>query len=602
MRPSHRFPPRLLPLLAFAALPLRAQFTSDLCPNVTLSADDFVGTELFNRKGTNGALARDAELLEPVQFDVRVVNDAAGKYKHSDIIFVERNGNLKYFDGAAKTVGTIGRIAVHAKGPGTQDDNGLMGVVFDPNYESNRWIYLWYSPDQTFQKDNVTPGTANSNRQLRLSRFTLKADNSLDMASEKSLMKILASRTDKWHSGGPMQFDAYGDLWGTFGNNSDDLHPADCDAGGDVLSQTDSSKSAEWGSSNTHSLRGGFWRIHPDNAAPKGYTIPSGNFGQYWADQWKKQGNDTLAAQYLDTSKVLPEVYVKGERSNFSLAVHPTKRWLAWGTVNWDSKSDEYNITHHPIFSGFPYFHANNQKTCNHDKNPEKPTNTSKLNSGVTELPPAVPGTINYLNNVENVVIGGPIYSFDRSLDNEEKFPPHFDNKWFIGSFATSHYFAVTFDTTGPAFKSSGAPVRLDQTGLFKNVSFRNYLQSRFGKDGALYILNYDGSAYSASPANPGVTRVVYKGACKVPVAVQPLEAPYQSIWIDPQGITIRESGPHEAFLFDLDGRRVWRASGAGARAYRLAEIRAQAGLRSGVYLARVRTPAGESVRRVSLF
>ena len=70
-----------------------------------------------------------------------------------------------------------------------------------------------------------------------------------------------------------------------------------------------------------------------------------------------------LAAQYRDTSKVLPEIYVKGERSNFSIAVHPTKRWLAWGEVNYGGGLDETNVTGNPIFAGYPYFHANNKTT-----------------------------------------------------------------------------------------------------------------------------------------------------------------------------------------------------------------------------------------------
>ena len=587
-------------VLSAAALPLHAQLTSPLCPGVTLSATDFQATELFNRKGDNGA-TKDADLLEPVHFDVRVVNNASGKYDHSDIIYVERNGNLKYYDGtpASPSVKIIGHLDVHASQAGSQDDNGLMGVVFDPKYETNHWIYLWYTPKQTF---NQTMTGTGQNRQLRLSRFTLKSDNTLDMTSEKSLLKILGSKTDQWHTGGPMQFDAYGDLWIAIGNNSNDLDPTACNTGGSVLSQTDSSQSAEWGSSNTHSMRGGFVRIHPDDAAPKGYTIPKGNFGEYWADQWDKQGNAALAAQYRDTSKVLPEVYVKGERSNFSCAVHPTKRWLAWGTVNWDSQSDEFNITNHPIFTGFPYFMADNKPSCNHGKSADKPTNNSKFNSGVVDLPPAIGGTLNYSTTKENVAIGGAIYSFDPSLDNDFKFPPHFDNHWFVGSYASSHFYVVTVDTTGPTFQASGSMLKLDQTGLFKNVSFRNYLQSMFGKDGALYILNYDDATYGTSPVDPGVTRVTYKGTCHVPVAARKVVAPYQSIWINQLGITIREAGPHVVSLYDLNGHRVWGDQGMGQKEYRLADLRAHTALRPGLYLARVTTPAGEVSQRISVF
>jgi len=589
--------------LAFAAvLPLHAQttWTSSLCPTTQLSAGDFQATELFNKNGGTG-IAKDAGISEPVGMDVHAVF-SAGKYDHTDIIFTERMGNLKWYDGVAKKVNLMAHFNVHAVLSDMNDDNGLMGVAFDPNFDTNKWIYVWYSPRQTYRRDNVTPGVATSNRQLRLARLTVKSDNTVDTASQKILIKILGSTTDTWHSGGPMQFDAYGDLWIAIGNNSKDLDPAACDTGESVLSQKDSAASAEWSSSDTHSMRGGFIRIHPDDAAPKGYTIPSGNFGQYWADQFEQKGRLALAARYRDTSKVLPEVYVKGERSNFSCAVHPTKRWLAWGTVNYNSSQDEFNITDHPIFSGFPYFMAKNDLTCKNGKNADYPTNTSSLNGGVDSLPPAIPGT---LNNLVNVAIGGPIYSFDPSLDYEGKFPPHFDNKWLVSGFYGGVW-GVTVDTSKQPFQSlGGTPPKMDATGgLFNNIkgSFRNPASMKYGKDGALYILNYDGNRYTTDTFNPGVVRVVYTGTCHPSFVAVKAPAPYQSIWIDPLGITIREAGPHVASLFDLNGHRVWNDQGTGPKEYRLDALRKRAGLLPGLYLARVTTPAGEVSQRISVF
>jgi cytochrome c len=470
-----------------------------------------------------------------------------------------------------------------------------MGVVFHPDFDKNRWIYLWYSPRQTYNQAMTGSGPY---RQLRLSRFTLKDDNTLLDGSEKILLKLPASSTDRWHSGGPMVFDAYGDLWGTFGNNGYDLKQSRCDSGGSVLSKTSADSSAEWGSSDTHSLRGGFWRIHPDSTE-KGYSIPSGNFGEYWADRFQQEGRATLAAQYRDTSKVLPEVYVKGERSNFSIGVHPTKRWLAWGTVNYASNNDEFTLTNHPIFSGFPYFMANNTPTCNHGKSKDKPTNTSPLHSGVDTLPPAVPG--NY-NNLENVAIGGPIYSFDPSVDYDKKFPPHFDNTWLMGSFATNHLWMARIDGSGQEPKAPANPVRMDGSGLFKNFPVRNFLQAMYGKEGALYVLNYSGTAYHDAN-NPGLFRVEYNGACRVPVGLaRKLQPPYQSILINPAGIAIREAGAHRVALFDVKGGQVWSASAAGPREYRLEAIRNRAGLRPGVYFARVTTAAGSVEATVSVF
>jgi cytochrome c len=468
-------------------------------------------------------------------------------------------------------------------------------VVFHPDFEKNRWVYLWYTPKETFNQSMTGTGL---NRQMRLSRFTVTADNKLDMASEKFLYKILGSKTDTWHCGGPMQFDAYGDLWVGLGNNSPDLDPTACDAGNNVLSKTDSTTSAEWGPSNTASLRGSFFRIHPDSSE-KGYSIPAGNFGEYWANKFEQQGKADLATQYRDPKKVLPEIYVKGERSNFSIAVHPTKRWLAWGTVNYSTTNDEFNITNHPIFSGFPYFMANNAPTCTHGKSVDAPTNNSPLNSGVTTLPPAIPGTI---NNLVNVAIGGPIYSFDPALTYEGKFPPHFDNKWLISGFGRAgspDIWAVTIDDTKDPFKTLNTTAL--RGNIFKDVPVRNFIGAKFGKDGALYITNYDGD-YGVS-RNPGVVRVTYQGTCKVvSTAPQKPIAPYQNIWIDPQGIMVGEKGPHAVSLYDLAGREVWGRKGSGSHLYRTTDIRAQAFLKAGVYMAKVATPAGEITRRISLF
>lgn len=559
--------PVLALLAACLAAPTGAQLAYKGCAD--LKAADFQMTELFNRKGTDGAAA-DADLSEPTRMDVLAVTRPNGQFDHADIIFVERLGKVKWFDGVAKKVTLMGTIAVHGNA-----DNGLMGVAFHPDFAKNRWIYLWYSPKQLIGQ----------NRQLRLTRITVKPDNTLDMASEKILINILASKTDTWHSGGPMQFDAYGDLWVGVGNNSSDLNPDACN----VLSPTDSTASSEWGSSNTASLRGGFFRIHPDSGA-KGYSIPRGNFGEYWADQFDKQGKAALAAQYRDPKKVLPEVYVKGERSNFSIGLHPTKRWLGWGTVNYAGVNDEFNITAHPSFTGFPYYHADNAKTCGHSVDAAAPRNTSPLNSGVVDLPPAVPGA---LNNLVNVAIGGPIYDFDPGLASESKFPPHFDDKWIVSGFRGGMW-VVTLDSV--TLKPINT-LKVDN-GLFGSFISRNHVMSMYGRDGALYILNYDG--YYNSALNPGAMRVAYKGDCRPGVSARDARPePYQKIWLTAKGIEVGEAGPHAIALFDLGGRRVWSARGNGAKGYGFAAMRA--GLRPGIYQARVTSAAGTFTRRVSL-
>ena len=547
---------------------------------------DFQFTEVVNRGGTNGATA-DASLSEPTRMDIQVVKNASGAYSHTNIFWVQRLGAVKYFDGASKTVKTMGTIST----PGW-DDNGLMGIALHPDYGVNRQIFFWYCPNK-----NRNGGTLNrnsDNRLLRLSRIVVKSDNTLDMASEKVLIEILGSKTDQWHSGGPMQFDKHGDLWLAIGNNSRDLDPGTCN----VMSNNDSTNSAEWGSSNTANMRGGFIRIHPDDSQ-KGYSIPKGNFGEYWADQFEKQGKTALAAEYRNPAKVLPEIYVKGERSNYSIYVHPTKRWLAWGTVNYASTNDEFNITKTPIFSGFPYFHANNAKTCpSHTITASAPVNNSPLNSGVKDLPPAIPGKI---NNLINVAIGGPIYEFDSSLASDVKFPPHFDNTWLLAGFGNSGsadaWWIAKLDTSNLSIV--GTPYQLHNN-LFPKP--RNFIQAMYGDDGALYVLNYSGGTYG-TPINPGVTRVTYKGSCKIPVSVskKPLPSAYQSIWVSGMALVVAEKGDHEVTFHEMSGRLLHRESGHGRTEYRLPDIQKRLGLPRGAYLVRVKTETGSFSRHVSL-
>jgi hypothetical protein len=258
-------------------------------------------------------LARNQGLQEPVQFDIQALwNTAGDSVVQTNFFFVQRLGDVKFYNGATNTTSTVGHIDVWGR-----NDNGLMGIALDPNFNTNRYAYFWYTPPIA---------NSNLNRRMRLARFTINTNNTLNMGSEKVLIEVLGSKTDTWHCGGPMTFDAHGDLWVTVGNNARDVNACSTNS---HLSTTDSTCSNEWGSSNTASIRGGIIRIHPDNSTAArthrgsvygpGYSIPAGNFGEYWAQQFQNQGNASLAAQYRDPDKVLPELFVKGSRSNYQL-------------------------------------------------------------------------------------------------------------------------------------------------------------------------------------------------------------------------------------------------------------------------------------------
>lgn len=583
-------------------MPLFAQITHPNC--AALATGDFSVTQLFDRAGRVASL-RDAKLSEPVQMDLEPVyqGDSVASVR---IYFVERLGAVKMFDGQkVVTLATLSTWAgTTALNDDMQNDNGLMGLALHPDFANNHWLYLWY-----------TPPVANNgiNRKMRLSRFRVANDA---LVEEKILITVFGSKTDKWHCGGPMTFDAHGDLWVSVGNNSNDVSPTESyrDAGGNTVtlnsgtqvSTRDSSNSAEWGSSNTRSLRGGVLRIHPDSSE-KGYRIPSGNFGDYWSKQFASEGKSDLAADYGDTNKVAPEVYVKGTRSNYSIAVHPTKRWLAWGEVNYNSQSDEFNLVTHPAFTGFPYFHANQQVVPGSPSTQSKtaPTNNSLFNSGVKTLPPATAPVLWWGNGVTantlpaNVAMGGPIYTYKRDLKSKTKFPPHFDHSWLLLSEKANSLYAVFLDSNTAALKTN--PLRLDN-GLIP-MALRNPVQAKYGPDGALYVLNYSGQAggdYSTD--NPGVTRIDYKGTCRlnaVPVTEKATRKPL-NIALTPRDLTVDEEGEHVFRVLDLKGRALFtRAGGRGAR-YDFAKLKAERKWPSGLYQIQVNTPRGSLSRIAS--
>ena len=200
---------RGLIIILVSGLPAAAQtFTYPECSN--LASTDFVNTDLAINKG----------LQEPVAFDLQGEWNAAGdSVTQVNIFFAERLGKVKFYNGATQQVTLAGTIPVMTATPALvccngADDNGLMGIAVDPDYKFNRWIYVWYGPPEANKQVNP---------RLKLSRFTITAQNTLDMASEKVLIDILTSKGEHRHAGGPMTFDAHGDLWVTLGQSGNDI-------------------------------------------------------------------------------------------------------------------------------------------------------------------------------------------------------------------------------------------------------------------------------------------------------------------------------------------------------------------------------------------
>jgi cytochrome c len=514
-----------------------------------LKPTDFSLVRLVGKSSTNSPWLVDATMEEPVKlaFDM----DAAGNV---DVYWVERLGAVKKFSVLTKTMSLLGKLPAE-----TENEDGLVGIALHPNFKINHWMFLYYSFGTDF----------------RVSRFTV-TNNTLDKASEIIMLKIPSDR-GKDHSGGPMVFDDYGDLWISVGENS----------------------AGERAAANSNDLRGGILRIHPTDDGK--YSIPAGN--------WRETAASSYSA--ADLQKIKPEIYVKGTRNAYTIAVDPVKRWLAWGDVgpDWYSSSDyahpteEHDLVKQPGFMGWPYFAGSNVcPTAGCSKDASGPVVNFSGNTGVSKLPPATPAIDPY---ARSAAMTGPIFRYNGdlvALGNKVQLPPHFNRKWILGDFR-SRYVAATLDSAGTKILAKDTVFQKLSIYVSGEDPMKNTpVDVQGGPDGALYVVNYNGW-YTTVPTT-SIGRFEYNGTCRptepkleravgVGVTYVP-DKNLPGVQIEGLSVTIGNSGMHKVRLLDLSGKELSVQTGSGIARYAL-PVTAGAGMR----IVQVQTTAGVVSRRV---
>jgi cytochrome c len=328
-----------------------------------------------------------------------------------NLIVIEREGRMLRIHPATGGVFEMGTLPVTAlrssdsKSIWARED-GLLGLALDPDFARNQRLYLYFSHPQEMHN--------------RLARFTIK-DGLLDLSSEQVLLDIPTDRRDSvCHQAGSLAFDPGGLLYLSTGDNtnpfeSDGFAPLDERPGHE---HTNSMRSA----GNTNDLRGKILRIRPTES---GYEVPAGNLFP------------------PGTAKTRPEIYVMGCRNPFRIAIDPKTNFLYWGEVGPDSREttangprghDEVNQAKAAGNFGWPFVLADNKPYALFDfatqtvgalTDPAAPKNPSRLNTGLTDLPPAQKALIwyPYAQSEEFPVAGeggrnamaGPVFYHDPS-------------------------------------------------------------------------------------------------------------------------------------------------------------------------------------------
>ncbi|MDQ3000419.1 MAG: PQQ-dependent sugar dehydrogenase [Fibrobacterota bacterium] len=465
-----------------------------------------------------------------------------------DVYFIQKTGEFRKYDGATKQIVEVGKLAVP-----TGSEDGLIGIALDPKFKTNQMVFLMYS----FEGGDEST--------FRIARFKL-ADGKLDLASEKIILKINSKRA-QWHTSGSMQFDAYGDLWVAIGDN----------------------EKIEQGPANTADLRGGIIRIHPDDSQ-KGYSIPKGNFGEFFASKFRAAGNEALAKEYENPAMVLPEIYVKGTRNAYTISLDPVRRWLTWGDVGPDQGkiSEEYNLVKSPVYAGWPYFSGEQ------DMGGVSPYGTN-IPSGLSRKNPLngpnVPG-VKQLPEVREPIfvreqacaMTGPILRYNGESTSPIQFPPHLNRSWVISGCDKNFGFRLM------GLNAAGEAVTKNDI-VFEFASSDALVDLKQGPDGAMYYISYaaPGEAIygSARPVGGSINRIEYTGSCKDPNLL--LEKPtnsgtyvhgYQrgvdtkSLYsISQNRIETLISGNHEFEIVTMQGKVIWHKQGSGNQKYSLGHI-----------------------------
>ncbi|MFJ6194835.1 ThuA domain-containing protein [Micromonospora sp. NPDC092111] len=432
-----------------------------------------------------------------------------------------------------------------------KNEEGLVGITLDPAFARNGWLYVYWMPHESIDRDKRIG-------KRTVSRFTYDpARQSIDQGTRRDLLSWDTQIHSCCHAGGGMTFDESGNLYVGSGD-SNSSGGSDGYSGNNWTQdyQGVSFQDARRTSGNTNDLNGKILRIHPEDDGT--YTVPAGNL---------------FTGAEEGGGKTRPEIYVMGVRNISRIAWDPVNHWLTAGWVGPDAgapspelgpaKYDTATVITSAGNQGWPYCMGNRQPYRDRSNTDAKVLtgwydcdnlkNTSPRNTGLVDLPPARDNMIwyspqgggpvypqrtdgsglptyrlgdetfteSYLKGGGQAIMDGPTYQREKvDTTSGVAWPEYWDDKWFIGDQSNANNrIAVTVDPK--TVRKQGRPAFAeDLRAIVRSGNGANQLQSwmdaKFGPDGALYLLDYAGGFFSLH-ANQKLVRVAYTGGPATP-------------------------------------------------------------------------------------
>ena len=413
------------------------------------------------------------------------------------VFVIERSGEFWIIDPETDETALAAEIDVF-----TGEENGLMGVALDPDFNDNDRIWLAYSPPDDVVGDEP---------RQHVSSFDLADDGTLDLDSEEVVLEIPHQRDECCHSGGYIAFGPDGDLWIGVG---DDTNPFESDAYAPIDEREGREPfDAQRTSANTNDLRGSLLRITPSEDGSD-YTIPDGNL-------FEEGTEDTL-----------PEIHTMGLRNPFRFSVDPHDPDVVY-LADYGPDANEpdpdrgpenqvtWRIIDEAQNAGWPYCKGPNRAYVDYDFDTEESgdefdcdnlINDSPNNTGLTEIPPSTPATVWYSYEAGDdfpmlaggAPTGGPRYAFDEDLDSDIQWPASFDGSVIFGEWGANQLFEFGLSDDG-----------LETTQIAEMLPDETFLSPMdfvFGPhDGALYMIEW-GADFGDPDETAQVVRVDYHG------------------------------------------------------------------------------------------